>query len=139
LDAADERFTEYTINAEKATESLKMKNSEHLQKIHETQLLLDHEKEEKLTALLKNAEISQAQELIKTELRLEKEESQELHEKCTHLEDDIKMKEQEIRKQQQQLEELKTQLHNNDNKLKEFDVLQNDLCEKNKVNFLLWF
>lgn len=50
------------------------------------------EKQEKLSILMKNAEISQKEEILRTELRQEQEESQELHERATLLQRELDKK-----------------------------------------------
>lgn len=105
------------------------------QQLNDTQTLLDTEKEEKLTALLKNAEISQSEELLKKELRDERDEANELHEKNSALEVQLKNKQLEIGEYKQKLEELEKLVKESNVKIKEYDELQSDITEKNKVSY----
>ncbi|XP_058979649.1 golgin subfamily A member 1 [Musca domestica] len=126
LEAADERFGEYAANSANVTQSLRQQIADLQTQINETQMMLEAEKEEKLTALLKNAEISQSEELLKKELRQERDEVNDIHELNKDLESQLKSKEQCI-------QELQTTLSSNDKKLKEFDEMQRDVIEKNKT------
>lgn len=126
MEAADERFGEYAANSANVTQSLRQQIADLQTQINETQMMLEAEKEEKLTALLKNAEISQSEELLKKELRQERDEVNDIHELNKNLESQLKSKEQCI-------QELQTTLSSNDKKLKEFDEMQRDVIEKNKV------
>lgn len=126
MEAADERFGEYAANSANVTQSLRQQIADLQTQINETQMMLEAEKEEKLTALLKNAEISQSEELLKKELRQERDEVNDIHELNKNLESQLKSKEQCI-------QELQTTLSSNDMKLKEFDEMQRDVIEKNKV------
>ncbi|XP_073846388.1 golgin 97 [Musca autumnalis] len=126
LEAADERFGEYAANSANVTQSLRQQINDLQTQISETQMLLDTEKEEKLTALLKNAEISQSEELLKKELRQERDEANDIHEQNKTLESQLKSKEQSI-------QELQNKLSSSDKKLKELDEMQRDIIEKNKT------
>ncbi|XP_061391433.1 golgin subfamily A member 1 [Musca vetustissima] len=126
LEAADERFGEYAANSANVTQSLRQQIGDLQAQITETQMMLETEKEEKLTALLKNAEISQSEELLKKELRQERDEVNDIHEQNKNLESQLKSKEQSI-------QELQNKLSSNDKKLKELDEMQRDIMEKNKT------
>lgn len=126
LEAADERFGEYAANSANVTQTLREQIKDLQKQLTDVQTLLDTEKEEKLTALLKNAEISQSEELLKKELRQERDDASDVHEQNKKLENQLKS-------QEKILDELQTALSKNDKKLKEFDEMQRDIIEKNKV------
>ncbi|XP_054737126.1 golgin subfamily A member 1 isoform X1 [Anastrepha obliqua] len=133
ITTADERFSEYATNAEHVALSLRQQNAQLQEQLTEAQNLLETEKEEKLTALLRNAEISQSEEILRKELRIERDEANDLHEKNEHLTEENEAKAQEIKQCQIEMEELKTVMYKNDEKLKEIDELQREISEKNKT------
>lgn len=133
LEAADERFGNYAADAANVSQALRQQINEMQQQLSETQCQLEGEREEKLTALLKNAEISQSEELLKKELRVERDESNEIHEKNLSLEKQIKNKQSEVMDFKEKLFEMEKQVNEHKTKLKEYDGLQNDMLEKNKV------
>ncbi|XP_023296937.2 golgin subfamily A member 1 [Lucilia cuprina] len=133
LEAADERFGNYAADAANVSQTLRQQLNEIQQQLNDTQLLLENEKEEKLTALLKNAEISQSEELLKKELRDERDEANEIHEKNATLEGQLKTKQLEILECKQQLEEMQRKVEESKTKIKECDELQSDITEKNKT------
>ncbi|XP_065367428.1 golgin subfamily A member 1 [Calliphora vicina] len=133
LEAADERFGNYAADAANVSQSLRQQMQDIQQQLTDTQVLLESEKEEKLTALLKNAEISQSEELLKKELRDERDEANEIHEKNSSLEVQLKNKQLEISECKQKLEEMEKTMNENNTKMKEYDELQSDITEKNKT------
>lgn len=126
LDTADERFSEYVKNAEQIAQKLRTQNTDKQDLLNETQTKLEMEREEKLTALLRNAEISQSEELLKKELRMEQSESNDLHEKNKRLEKDV----QEVRLTLQSLTEA---AQKNAEDLAKYEITQREIIEKNKV------
>ncbi|XP_011180454.1 golgin subfamily A member 1 isoform X1 [Zeugodacus cucurbitae] len=133
ISTADERFSEYATNAEHVALTLRQQNSQLQEQLNEAQNLLETEKEEKLTALLRNAEISQSEEILRKELRMERVEANELHEKNEQLTSEMATKTQEIKQCKIEMEELKTVMFKNDEKLKEIDEMQREISEKNKT------
>ncbi|XP_053963456.1 golgin subfamily A member 1 isoform X1 [Anastrepha ludens] len=133
ITTADERFSEYATNAEHVALSLRQQNAQLQEQLTEAQNQLETEKEEKLTALLRNAEISQSEEILRKELRIERDEANDLHEKNEHLTEENEAKAQEIKQCKIEMEELKTVMYKNDEKLKEIDELQREISEKNKT------
>lgn len=138
LEAADERFGDYAADSANVTQTLRQQLAEMQQQLNESHIQLETEKEEKLTALLKNAEISQSEELLKKELRQEKDEANDVHERNIQLETELKRKEAELNKHKTTLEELENALTKNDKKLNEIEDLQRDISEKNKVRNILY-
>lgn len=126
LDTADERFSEYVKNAEQIAQKLRTQNTDKQDLLNETQTKLEIEREEKLTALLRNAEISQSEELLKKELRIEQSESNDLHDKNKQLEKDV----QEARLALQSLNEA---AQKNAEDLAKYELIQREIIEKNKV------
>lgn len=114
-------------NAEQIAQKLRTQNTESKDLLNETQTKLEIEREEKLTALLRNAEISQSEELLKKELRMEQTESNELHDKNKQLEKDV----QEARLALQSLNEA---AQKNAEDLAKYELIQREIIEKNKVN-----
>ncbi|KAH8384545.1 hypothetical protein KR093_000277 [Drosophila rubida] len=123
---ADERFSEYVKNAEHIAQKLRTQITEKQDQFNDSQTQLEIEREEKLTALLRNAEISQSEELLKKELRLEQNESNDLHDKNKQLEHDI----QEARVALQTLHEAAQQ---NASDLAKYEQSQREIVEKNKT------
>lgn len=116
-------------------QSLRQQNAQLQEQLNEAQNLLETEKEEKLTALLRNAEISQSEEILRKELRIERDEANELHEKNEQLMGQMEVKTEEIKLCKAEMEELKTVMYKNDEKLKEIDEMHREISEKNKVIF----
>ncbi|XP_011203431.2 golgin subfamily A member 1 isoform X3 [Bactrocera dorsalis] len=133
ISTADERFSEYATNAEHVAQSLRQQNTQLQEQLNEAQNLLETEKEEKLTALLRNAEISQSEEILRKELRMERDEANELHEKNVQLTSEMEAKTQEMKQCKIEMEEIKTVMYKNDEKLKEIDEMQREISEKNKT------
>lgn len=127
LDTADERFSEYVKNAEQVAQKLRTQITEKQDLLGDTQMKLEVEREEKLTALLRNAEISQSEELLKKELRMEQTESNELHDKNKQLEKDV----QEARQALQLLNDAAQQNAMDQSK---YELTQREIAEKNKVS-----
>ena len=137
LEAADERFGNYAADAANVAQALRQQLNELQQQLMDTQSMLEGEKEEKLTALLKNAEISQKEELLKKELRDEQDEANEMHDKNTALQAELKSKQLEILEYKQKLEAMAKELNENEVKIKSYDDLQSDITEKNKVRHII--
>ncbi|XP_067627629.1 golgin subfamily A member 1 [Eurosta solidaginis] len=133
INSADERFTEYATNAEHVAQTLRQQNTQLQEQLDEAQNQLEMEKEEKLTALLRNAEISQSEELLRKELRIERVEANDLHEKNVQLSNEMESKVQEIKQCKSEMAELKTVMYKNVEKLKEIDEMQREISEKNKT------
>ncbi|XP_018796941.1 PREDICTED: golgin subfamily A member 1 isoform X2 [Bactrocera latifrons] len=133
ISTADERFSEYATNAEHVAQSLRQQSTQLQEQLNEAQNLLETEKEEKLTALLRNAEISQSEEILRKELRMERDEANELHEKNEQLTSEMKVKTQELKQCKIEMEEIKTVMYKNEEKLKEIDEMQREISEKNKT------
>ncbi|XP_030563571.1 golgin subfamily A member 1 [Drosophila novamexicana] len=126
LDTADERFSEYVKNAEQVAQKLRTQITEKQDLLGDTQMKLEVEREEKLTALLRNAEISQSEELLKKELRMEQTESNDLLDKNKQLEKDV----QEAR---QALQLLNDAAQQNAMDQAKYELTQREIAEKNKT------
>uniref|UniRef100_A0A1A9ZR59 GRIP domain-containing protein n=1 Tax=Glossina pallidipes TaxID=7398 RepID=A0A1A9ZR59_GLOPL len=126
LESNEERFNDFAADSSNAAQSLR-------QQIEELQCLLNQEKDEKLTALLKNAEISQNLDILRKELKSEQDETNELQEKNKQLESELKTINVERQTNKENLEELRSIIHKNENKLREIDDLQRETVEKNKT------
>lgn len=126
LESNEERFNDFAADSSNAAQSLR-------QQIEELQCSLNQEKDEKLTALLKNAEISQNLDILRKELKSEQDETNELQEKNKQLESELKTTNVERQTNKENLEELRSIMHKNENKLREIDDLQRETVEKNKV------
>uniref|UniRef100_A0A1A9UZF2 GRIP domain-containing protein n=1 Tax=Glossina austeni TaxID=7395 RepID=A0A1A9UZF2_GLOAU len=126
LESNEKRFNDFAADSSNAAQSLR-------QQIEELQCALNQEKDEKLTALLKNAEISQNLDILRKELKSEQDETNELQEKNKQLESEIKTINVEIQTNKENLEELQSIMHKNENKLREIDDLQRETLEKNKT------
>ncbi|XP_013117258.1 golgin subfamily A member 1 [Stomoxys calcitrans] len=126
LEAADDRFGEFAANSANVIQTLRQQMTDLQNQLMENQTMLEAEKEEKLTALLKNAEISQSEELLKKELRQERDEVIDIQEQNKKLEEQLKSRDQAF-------QELQSIMLCNDKKLKEIDDMQRDISEKNKT------
>lgn len=113
-------------NAEQIAQKLRSQVTEKQDILGDTQMKLELEREEKLTALLRNAEISQSEELLKKELRMEQTESNELHDKNKQLEQDLQ-------ETKQALHLLKDAAEQNANDQAKYELSQREIAEKNKV------
>ncbi|XP_055855061.1 golgin subfamily A member 1 [Episyrphus balteatus] len=133
LAAAEERFTEYADNSEQITQTLRQQNSQLQEQLTEILNCLEMEKEEKLTALLRNAEISQSEEILKKELRMERDETNELQEKTEELQLEMKEKNLEISKLKIEVSELQSVIQRQEEKLTHIDDINTELSEKNKT------
>ncbi|XP_062716637.1 golgin subfamily A member 1 [Aedes albopictus] len=94
---------------------------------------LSMEKQEKLSILMKNAEISQKEEILRTELRQEQEESQELHERATLLQRELDKKLNTVNELRKQIDELMSTNLEQNAKLASLDSLHAELIDKNKI------
>lgn len=98
---------------------------------------MDCEKEEKLSTLLKNAELSQNVETLKKDLRLERDEVNELQHKYDKLNSKMAEKQKELDENQNEMATLKTIMEKNKEKLGELEEMQREISEKNQVSITL--
>ncbi|KAL5287429.1 GOLGA1 family protein [Megaselia abdita] len=123
---SEERLTEIAENSEKISTALRTQNSSLNEKYHDMTNQFEIEREEKITALLRNAEISQSEEILKKELRIERDEITELQE------ENNKMKV-EITDLKNKVNDLEFSARKREDHSVENDVLKKELCEKNQV------
>lgn len=123
---SEERLTEIAENSEKISTALRLQNSSLNEKYHDMTNQFEIEREEKITALLRNAEISQREEILKKELRIERDEISELQEENTKIKEDMT----DLKNKVNGLEfsARKREDHSVEN-----DALKKELCEKNQV------
>nr|XP_016943146.1 golgin subfamily A member 1 isoform X1 [Drosophila suzukii] len=126
LTAADDRFTEYASNAEQVAQKLRTQATEKQEQLDETIMQLEIEREEKMTAILRNAEIAQSEDILRQQLRLERSEATDLQDRNNQLERDIS----EVR---QTLQQVSSTAQDNAQKLTEFEGVQLEIIEKNKT------
>ncbi|XP_016943146.2 golgin subfamily A member 1 isoform X1 [Drosophila suzukii] len=126
LTAADDRFTEYASNAEQVAQKLRTQATEKQEQLDETIMQLEIEREEKMTAILRNAEIAQSEDILRQQLRLERSEATDLQDRNNQLERDIC----EVR---QTLQQVSSTAQDNAQKLTEFEGVQLEIIEKNKT------
>ncbi|XP_037712823.1 golgin subfamily A member 1 [Drosophila subpulchrella] len=126
LTAADDRFTEYASNAEQVAQKLRTQATEKQEQLDETIMQLEIEREEKMTAILRNAEIAQSEDILRQQLRLERSEATDLQDRNNQLERDIA----EVR---QTLQQVSSTAQDNAQKLTEFEGVQLEIVEKNKT------
>ncbi|XP_062554418.1 golgin subfamily A member 1 [Armigeres subalbatus] len=94
---------------------------------------LTMEKQEKLSILMKNAEISQKEEILRKELRQEQEEAQELHDRATLLQRELDKKLNTVNELRKQIDELMSTNLEQNAKLASLDSLHTELIDKNKI------
>ncbi|XP_055634707.1 golgin subfamily A member 1 [Toxorhynchites rutilus septentrionalis] len=91
------------------------------------------EQQEKITILMKNAELSQQEEILRQELRQERDETQEIHERALLLQRDLDKRLNTVNELRKQIDELiSTNLEQNA-KLASLDRLHVELADKNKI------
>lgn len=91
------------------------------------------ETQEKIKALLKNAEISQSEERLKQELRNESHEASELFETTQSLQETLRMNEANVEQLNSRIKELDEQLRQQHVNIDRMDDLKREIHEKNKV------
>ncbi|KAH8319998.1 hypothetical protein KR074_011010 [Drosophila pseudoananassae] len=126
LTAADDRFTDYASNAEQVAQKLRTQVSEKQEQLEETIMQLEVEREEKMTAILRNAEISQSEDILRQQLRLERSEANDLQDRNKELEKDISVA-------RQALQEVNSTAQDNAKKLADYEGVQLEVMEKNKT------
>ncbi|XP_021704706.1 golgin subfamily A member 1 [Aedes aegypti] len=94
---------------------------------------LSMEKQEKLTILMKNTEISQKEEILRKELRQEQEEAQELHDRASFLQRELDKKLNTVNELRKQIDELMSTNLEQNAKLAALDSLHAELIDKNKI------
>lgn len=80
-----------------------------------------------MTAILRNAEISQSEDILRQQLRLERSEATDLQDRNNQLERDIT-------EARQTLQQVSSIAQDNAQKLADFEVVQLEIVEKNKVS-----
>lgn len=123
---SEERLTEIAENSEKIATALRLQNSSLNEKYHDMTTQFEVEREEKITALLRNAEISQSEEILKKELRIERDEISELQEENNNLKV-------EITELKNKLNDFECSAQKKEDHSIENDALKKELCEKNQV------
>nr|NP_001246298.1 golgin 97, isoform C [Drosophila melanogaster]AFH08052.1 golgin 97, isoform C [Drosophila melanogaster] len=126
LTAADDRFSEYSSNAEQVAQKLRVQVTEKQEQLDETIMQLEIEREEKMTAILRNAEIAQSEDILRQQLRLERSEASDLQERNNQLVRDIS-------EARQTLQQVSSTAQDNADKLTEFERVQLEIIEKNKT------
>ncbi|XP_001360949.3 golgin subfamily A member 1 [Drosophila pseudoobscura] len=126
LAAADDRFGEYATNAEQVARKLRTQLSEKQDQLEESLIQLEVEREEKMTSILRNAEISQSEDILRQQLRLERSEAIELQDRTKQLENDMG----EARKA---LQQVSSAAEENIQKLAKYEAVQLEIMEKNKT------
>lgn len=91
------------------------------------------ETQEKLAILMKNAEISQKEEILRKELRQEQEEAQELHDRAALLQRELDKKLNTVNELRKQIDELMSTNLEQNAKLAAMDSLHAELIDKNKI------
>ncbi|XP_017131950.1 golgin subfamily A member 1 [Drosophila elegans] len=126
LTAADDRFTDYASNAEQVAQKLRTQLTEKQEQLDETIMQLEIEREEKMTAILRNAEIAQSEDILRQQLRLERSDATDLQDRNNQLERDIS-------DARQALQQISSTAQDNAQKLTEFEEVQLEIVEKNKT------
>ncbi|XP_058825805.1 golgin subfamily A member 1 [Topomyia yanbarensis] len=94
---------------------------------------LDLEKQEKITILMKNAEISQAEEILREELHQERVEAQKVHDRLPILQRELDKKLNTVNELRKQIDELMSTNLEQNAKLASLDSLHAELVDKNKI------
>lgn len=90
-------------------------------------------KEEKNSAVLKTAEISQSEERLKQQLRSESHEIGELYETVQSIQLSLQTKIHEVKRLTEQRQALEIKLNDFQKQIDSIDDLKNDIMDKNKV------
>ncbi|GAB0087684.1 golgin subfamily A member 1 [Sergentomyia squamirostris] len=102
-------------------------------KIRDLSSSLEFERSEKSKIVLKNAEISQSEEMLKQNLRAEQDEISELSEKVEKLKKDLKERDAREVNLVEQIQQLQGVLDGETDKLARIDSLTTEVNEKNKI------
>ncbi|XP_055384573.1 golgin subfamily A member 1 [Condylostylus longicornis] len=132
LSAADERLNDYVDNSEQVTLALRKQITLLQEQITNLTLNLDTERQEKNAAILRIAELSQSEEILRKDLRIERDECNELHEKVEDLQQNLNHTTNELNDIKQKSIELNTVINNQSDRIAQVDSLTNELNEKNK-------
>lgn len=114
------------------------KSKQNIQKFFSRNYLLifrvfSSEKQEKNTALLKNAEISQSEERLKQELRNESHELSEVYEQLQKVQTTLQTKGKEFDELNSQIMELHGTIQKQNEQIQSIEEMRIDIIDKNKV------
>uniref|UniRef100_A0A182SJZ5 GRIP domain-containing protein n=1 Tax=Anopheles maculatus TaxID=74869 RepID=A0A182SJZ5_9DIPT len=123
LTESEQRLLECLESADRSTGAYQGQVAELENTARELNRQLASETQEKMAVLMKNAEISQQEEILRQELRHEKDESIELHERAMMLQHELDKRLNTVNELRKQVDELMTTNLN----------LNADLVDKNKV------
>uniref|UniRef100_A0A182XWA2 GRIP domain-containing protein n=1 Tax=Anopheles stephensi TaxID=30069 RepID=A0A182XWA2_ANOST len=123
LTESEQRLLECLESADRATGTYQGQVAELENAARELNRQLASETQEKMAVLMKNAEMSQQEEILRQELRHEKDESIELHERAMMLQHELDKRLNTVNELRKQVDELMTTNLN----------LNADLVDKNKV------
>ncbi|XP_035773083.1 golgin subfamily A member 1-like [Anopheles albimanus] len=123
LGESEQRLLECLESADRSTGAYQNQLLELERTVHDLNRQLASETQEKVAVLMKNAEISQQEEILRQELRHEKEESMELHDRAVMLQRELDKRLNTVNELRKQVDELMTT-----------NLEQNaELVDKNKI------
>uniref|UniRef100_A0A2M4ALA6 Putative golgin subfamily protein a member 1 n=1 Tax=Anopheles triannulatus TaxID=58253 RepID=A0A2M4ALA6_9DIPT len=123
LGESEQRLLECLESADRSTGAYQSQLLELERTVHDLNRQLASETQEKVAVLMKNAEISQQEEILRQELRHEKEESMELHDRAVMLQRELDKRLNTVNELRKQVDELMTT-----------NLEQNaELVDKNKI------
>lgn len=130
---AEGKLKDLLKSSEEVNESLQKNLCNVQQSLDEVVLNLDKEKAERVTILLKNAELSQTEECLRQDLKQERDESEELLESLRTLQRSVEVHEKNEKDLILEIEGMSFKIQEKEALEKEFLILTEDLNEKNKV------
>uniref|UniRef100_A0A182QPN8 GRIP domain-containing protein n=1 Tax=Anopheles farauti TaxID=69004 RepID=A0A182QPN8_9DIPT len=123
LTESEQRLLECLESADRSTGAYQRQVAELENTVRELNRQLASETQEKVAVLMKNAEMSQQEEILRQELRHEKDESLELHDRTMMLQHELDKRLNTVNELRKQVDELMTTNLN----------LNADLVDKNKI------
>lgn len=133
LTETEQRLLDSLDGSDRSINSFKSQILQLEDSIRELNGQLSMEQQEKLSILMKNAEISQNEEILRKELRQEQEEALELHDRVALLQRELDKKLNTVNELRKQIDELMTTNLEQNAKLASLDSLHAELIDKNKI------
>ncbi|XP_058455236.1 golgin subfamily A member 1 [Malaya genurostris] len=133
LTETEKRLLDSLEGSDRSISSHKQKVVQLEETVRELNNQLSLEKQEKLSILMKNAEISQTEEMLKQELHQERVMVQEVHDRMTILQRELDKKLNTVNELREQIDELMSTNLEQNAKLASLDSLHAEVVDKNKI------
>lgn len=132
--ASEQKLREQLDMARALNDTLQKDHSSAVDELHELSVSLEKERAERVTILLKNAELSQNEESLRQDLKQERDDLEELLEKIKTLQRTVDVHEKNEKDLMLEIEGLNIRMQEKENLENEFFLLTEDVSEKNKVS-----